>query len=327
MRLALLADIHGNLPALEAVLAALEALQPDHVVVDGDLINAVPFSGPVVECVRARPWTVVRGNHEFYYLDFGTERADPGCDDAARWGQLHWLVEHITPEQGAWLGLLPDDRTLYLPGTRPLRVTHGVPRRNRVGFSSRQTDEAIAAELHEVGEATLVSAHTHVQVDRHVAAAGDGAALDADPHRGGRDRLGAEGAQPRRWHVVNPGSVGLPLNGDVRAQFALLDSVSEAAERGGWQATMHRVAYDRRPALDAFTTSGMADAGGVITRLFYWELVTAEPELIHFYRWAYANGLDPDGGNGLTVNDVFARYAEATGRAAYIREHDPLYGK
>lgn len=321
MRLALLADIHGNLPALEAVLAVLEALQPDHVVVDGDLINAVPFSGPVVDRVRALPWTVVRGNHEFYYLDFGTERADPACDDAVRWGQLHWLVDHITPEQGAWLGLLPDDRTLYLPGTCPLRVTHGVPRRNRVGFNNRQTDESIAAELHEVGEATLVTAHTHVQVDRHVALRGDGAALDADPHRGG---LGADGAPPRCWHVINPGSVGLPLNGDVRAQFALLESVPEEVEPGGWRATMQQVAYDRRPALDAFAASGMAEAGGVITRLFYWELVTAKPELIYFYRWAYERGLNPDGAG---VNDTFAAYAEATGRAAYIREHDPLYSK
>jgi predicted phosphodiesterase len=324
MRLALLADIHGNLPALEAVLAALEPLQPDHVVVNGDLINVVPFSGPVVDRVRALPWTVVRGNHEFYYLDFGTERADPGCDDAVRWGQLHWLVEHLTPEQGAWLGLLPDDRTLYLPGTHPLRVTHGVPRRNRVGFNNRQPGESIAAELHEVGEPTLISAHTHVQVDRHVCEGGS-AAFDGDPHGSGLGGgLGADGALPRRWHVINPGSVGLPLNRDVRAQFALLDSVPEAEEPGGWKATMHRVDYDRRPALDAFAVSGMSQAGGVITRLFYWELVTAEPELIYFYRWAYANGLDPD---GPSVEEVFARYAEATGRAAYIQEHDPLNGK
>ena len=327
MRLALLADIHGNLPALEAVLAALEPLQPDHVIVNGDLINAVPFSGPVVDCVRALPWTVVRGNHEFYYLDFGTERAEPGCDDAVRWGQLHWLVDHLTPEQGAWLGLLPDDRTLYLPGTRPLRVTHGVPRRNRVGFNNRQPDESIAAELHEVGEPTLVSAHTHVQVDRHVHEGGDGAARDADPHGSRMGSLGGDGAQPRRWHVVNPGSVGLPLNGDVRAQFALLESAPEVQEPGGWQAAMHRIDYDRRPALDAYAASGMAEAGGVITRLFYWELVTAQPELIYFYRWALANGLDPDRGDSLSVNDVFARYAAATGRDAYVREHDPLYGK
>ena len=47
MRIAILADIHGNLHALEAVAAELERLQPDHVILDGDLINAVPFSPEV----------------------------------------------------------------------------------------------------------------------------------------------------------------------------------------------------------------------------------------------------------------------------------------
>ncbi len=72
MRVALLADIHGNLPAFLAVQAELARIQPDAVVVNGDLINAVPFSGEVVDAVRAQPWCIVRGNHEFYYLDFGT---------------------------------------------------------------------------------------------------------------------------------------------------------------------------------------------------------------------------------------------------------------
>ena len=87
---------------------------------------------------------------------------------------------------------------------------------------------------------------------------------------------------------------------------------------------MHQVDYDRRPALEAFAASGMADAGGVITRLFYWELVTALPELNYFYRWAYENGLNPD---GARVEEVFTRYTAASGRAAFIREHDPLYSK
>ena len=147
MRLAILADIHGNLPALEAVVEELERLQPDHVVVDGDLINAVPYSTEVIDFIRGQRWVVIRGNHEFYYLDFGTERAIPGCEDPDRWGQLHWLVENITPAQGQYLAMLPDDCTLYLPGTAPLRIVHGVPGRNRTGFYRSQADAAIAAEI------------------------------------------------------------------------------------------------------------------------------------------------------------------------------------
>lgn len=325
MRIALLADIHGNLPALDAVIAELEQLQPDQVVLDGDLINAVPFSPQVIDRVRTLDWVVVRGNHEFYYLDYGTERAAPDCDDAERWGQLHWLVERITPEQGLYLATLPDERTLYVPGTQPVRVAHGVPGRNRVGFYNEQPMEKIAAEIREIEEGTIISAHTHVQIDRHIHLPRDPVhALQSDPHvdlheAGSR----ANGSRRRHWHLVNPGSVGLPLDRDPRAQFAILESVGEDVERGGWQVTHHRVAYDRRPALEAYAETGMLEAGGVISTLFYWELVTAEPEIIYFYRWAYGNGHDPDCG----IRDIFRAYVDVTGRDRYVDERNPLHSR
>jgi predicted phosphodiesterase len=327
MRIAVLADIHGNLPALEAVLRRIEELQPDAVVVDGDLINAVPFSAEVIDRVRQLDGetnlAVVRGNHEFYYLDFGTERAAPGCDDPARWGQLHWLIQRISPEQATYMAMLPDERTLYFPGCRPVRVTHGVPGRNRVGFYNHQSEAAIAAELGDVGEETLISAHTHVPVNRRVRLAAD---VYADPHGSGRSRTGdadgdANGRGERYWHVINPGSVGLPLTGVPDAMFAMLESVPEFEERGGWRATHVRVPYDRRPALAAYRETGMWDEGGVITRLFYWELVSAEPEIVQFYRWARERGLNPD----LDIEGTFHAYVEDTGRDDYIRSIDPLY--
>ena len=183
MRLAILADIHGNLPALEAVLAALEQIQPDFVAVNGDLINGVPFSVEVVDRLRATDWAIVRGNHEFYLLDHGTERAVAGSDDAERWGQLHWLLARITPEQSAFLAMLPDERTFCFPGTQPLRMTHGLPGRNRVGLYRNQPEEKVAAELAGVPERTFVTAHTHVQIDRHVTwQPADGAELSTHPH-------------------------------------------------------------------------------------------------------------------------------------------------
>lgn len=322
MRLAILADIHGNLPALEAVLVELERLQPDAVLLDGDLINGVPFSCEVIDLVRTRAWTVVRGNHEFYYLDFGTARALPGADNSSRWGQLHWLVERITPAQGAYLALLPDDMTLYVPGAEPLRVAHGVPGRNRVGFYRAQSDAAIVAEIETVAERTLISAHTHVQIDRQVRRSGDASeAALRDPHGATEIHRRAPDAD-QQWHLINPGSVGLPLDGRPLAQFALLENVPAAVEPGGWQVTHITVPYDRRPALAAFRTSGMLEAGGAISELFYWEVITARPEIIPFFRWAYANGLDPDGDDMLAC---FAGYVAASGRRDYVRSVDPLY--
>ena len=325
MRIALLADIHGNLAALEAVMAELARLQPDHVVVNGDLINATPFSAEVIDVVRSQNWVVVRGNHEFYYLDFGTPRAVTGSEDATRWGQLHWLVERITPEQGAYLAMLPDERTLYIPGTQPIGVAHGVPGRNRVGFYSEQDEAVIAAELGRVHVPTFVSAHTHVQVDRHVSRPRhDAVNAETDPHmnlaRVGSRPKAARGDE-RHWHVINPGSVGLPLNGDPTAQFAVIDSVPQHEVAGGWRTTHFRIPYDRRATLEAFTTSGMAAAGGVMTQLFYWELVTAGAEIILFYRWARDHGYDAD----YDMAGAFRAYCEQTGRDQYVRARDPLF--
>jgi predicted phosphodiesterase len=325
-RIAILADIHGNLAALEAVMIELERLQPDYVVVNGDLINAAPFSAEVIDLVRAQDWVVVRGNHEFYYLDFGTPRAVDGSGDVARWGQLHWLVKRITPAQGAYLGMLPDERTLYIPGTQPVGIAHGVPGRNRVGFYNEQPAAAIAAELERVHVPTFISAHTHVQVDRQISLVDpDRVDAFADPHEDHSQDAAAQNGQvhrrARHWHVINPGSVGLPLNGDARAQFAVIESVSEREVAGGWRASHLRVAYDRRATLAAYSSTGMAQAGGVISQLFYWELVTAESEIVLFYRWARAHGYDADHDMVAT----FQAYCRLTGRDDYVRARDPLY--
>jgi predicted phosphodiesterase len=315
-RIAVLADIHGNLPALEAVIEALERLQPDLVLLNGDLINCVPFSAQVIDRVRSQDWAVVRGNHEFYYLNFGTERAPSDSQDPLRWGQLHWLVEQISSTQGRYLALLPDERTLYLPGLQPIGMAHGVPGNNRVGFYNELPDAQVAEKLHQVTPRTFISAHTHVQVDRHIYRQMAEALTPTSNLTSIHEK-----ARLRHWHLINPGSIGLPLNGNPQAQFALLEAVSEEKQPGGWQVTFQHVPYDRRPALAAYHESGMAVAGGVMATLFYWQLVSARPEVNYFFRWAKSNGLNPD----QAINDAFYAYVFATGRDRFIRDHDPLY--
>jgi hypothetical protein len=217
------------------------------------------------------------------------------------------------------LAALPDDLTLYYAQTQPLRVAHGVPGRNRVGFYNEQAATAIAQEIQFVQEKTLISAHTHVQIDRNVSMLPPQEEdLLADPHG---NRRGRSNERSRTWHVINPGSVGLPLNGNPGAQFAVVESVPESESPGGWKATHYSVPYDRRPTLEGFSTTGMLDAGGVITELFYWELVMAGPEIIRFYRWSRSNGHEPD----QDLDSAFAAYVAESGRREFVRQHDPLY--
>jgi len=330
MQIALLADIHGNMPAFEAVLRELESIQPDYLLINGDLINGIPFSAAVIDLVRRhQDWVVVRGNHEFYYLDFGTARAAEDSNDPERWGQLHWLVEQITPAQGDYLALLPDERTLYLHNTQPVRVAHGVPGHNRVGFYNGQAVEEIANEIQMVAETTLISAHTHVQIDRHIywdvsrqqVLQHDLHGSDAfPPLQDSHDIPNPHQEAHRYWHLINPGSVGLPLNGRPTAQYALLEPVPTTESPSGWRVTHRETMYDRRAALQAFHDSGMLTAGGVISELFYWEVITAEAEIIFFYRWAWESGQDPD----RSIRDAFQAYCKTTGRDQYVRQRNPL---
>ncbi len=339
MRLAVLADIHGNLPALQAVLAELERLQPDYVILDGDLINPMPFNNDVVDIVRASDWAVVRGNHEFYLLDYGTERSPRGSDDSERWGSLHWLVKQIGPAQANYLAALPDEIGLCFPGVQPIRAAHGVPGRNRVGFYQTMPPEKVIPAIEAIEERNIISAHTHVQVDRHLYKP---ASVDplTDPHEShaafeGGNAAQASGSAPaspfpsadqqrewsRHWHLMNPGSIGLPLNGDPAAQFALMESVPDSEQPGGWKVLHQQVPYDRGPVLEAFFSAGLLEAGGVIAKLFYWELVTAEPEIINYFRWCWSNGHDPDAAD---IRQSFADYSDATGRDQYVDQRDPL---
>ncbi|MEM7128979.1 MAG: metallophosphoesterase [Chloroflexota bacterium] len=336
MRIAILADVHGNLAALHAVVEELERVDPapDHIVVNGDLINGTPLSSEVIDYIRKQDWIVVRGNHEFYYLDYGTERAPADYEDAMRWGQLHWLIEQITFEQGSYLALLPDERTFYIPNTEPIRIAHGVPGNNRIGFAPHQPSEEIVPKISHVPENVLITAHSHVQFDRYILTdfdrSDDGnetrsASIDArNPSRHGRffDTLNHQISLANLWwHLINPGSVGLPLNGNINAQFVLLDSHSRQRYPDGWKASHCQVPYDRRPVLDSFHSSGMLQAGGTISLLFYWELCTAEPEIIHFYRWAIKNGYQPD----ADMTKTFHAYVNATGRDSYVKEQDPCH--
>ncbi len=89
-KIAVLADIHGNLPALEAVLADIDAQRPDEVLVGGDLVGRGPQGSAVVRCIRERGWRAVRGNHEDYLLGFRRagwdvlflDRLEPGMGGA-----------------------------------------------------------------------------------------------------------------------------------------------------------------------------------------------------------------------------------------------------
>ncbi len=249
-RIAVLADIHGNMPALEAVIDDVAGQAVDEVLVGGDLVGRGPEGSRVVKRVRELGWATIGGNHEDYLLGFRRREVPDEWLEAEEWAAARWMAAELDDDDVAWLEKLPF--SIARPG---LRVVHGTPETNREGIGPWTGDEELADHLAAVDESVLVCAHTHRPLLR-----------EADAGL-----------------VVNVGAVGLPFNRDHRAQYAILANGGGAH---GWQAELRQVAYDRSLIFEIYQASGFLAAGGVTARLLRLELEHASPILVPFLEWA-----------------------------------------
>jgi diadenosine tetraphosphatase ApaH/serine/threonine PP2A family protein phosphatase len=194
--LALLYDVHGNLPALEAVLADAEAAGAERYLLGGDYALFGAWPAETVARLRELDATWIRGN-----VDRWTARSDDAPDEIA--GAIAACREALGAELVAELAGL--DEEVVLDG---VRYCHASPLSDVDGFPEDDPgrDEELLAGA---AEARVVFGHTHIQFAR-------------------RSPAGPE--------LVNPGSVGIPLDGDHRAAFALVPP--------GGDVEMRRVNYD-----------------------------------------------------------------------------------
>jgi predicted phosphodiesterase len=215
VRIAVLSDVHGNLPALEAVL---EALRPyDAVWQLGDVVGYGPQPDEVVALLESENAIGVRGNHDSAAI--GDLDTDAFNDDAKF--AVEWTAERIKPATRQWLAALPL-RTV----DKPFTLVHGSPRDPTWEYVY---SAAIAkANLAAFDTQHCLVGHTHVPL------------VFRERKGGGVETVTAkEGAAMRldgARMIVNPGSVGQPRDGDPRACGMILDTAAQTVE---W----HRVEY------------------------------------------------------------------------------------
>jgi len=189
MRLALLADIHGNLPALEAVLHDVDVVGADQVWVAGDLVGYNPWPNEVIQVLKDRKVRAIRGNHDRAALTGDTSWFNDVAAQAIRWTRIV-----LTPASVGYLKFLEDRSRVTLPhGT--VAMYHGSPRNDDEYVMPWAVDEVLVrmARAHFV-----VLGHTHVPM----------------------------AFSSRFGTLVNPGSVGQPRDRDPRAAWALLDTAT-----------------------------------------------------------------------------------------------------
>jgi predicted phosphodiesterase len=214
MRVAVLADIHGNLPALEAVLRDVEASGADVIVLDGDLADG-PMPAATVERLEALGERAIwlRGNTDRGLVEaFDGVFKPSGLAANPPDAYFSWCAAHIGREHRDRLADLPFSVTLAVDGLGPVAFCHATARDDNEFILVDSPLEHYRAAFADLPEPTVVVGHTHMPFDRL-----------ADTRR-----------------VINPGSVGLPY-GHAGASWALL----------GPDVVLRRTNYDPAAAAEA----------------------------------------------------------------------------
>ena len=225
MRILLLSDIHGNIDALDAVLAHLEraSWRPHRTFVMGDLVDYGPAPTAVIKWARRSADEIVCGNHD-HAAGTGED-----CRSAPLFHPLAVITrEHFRARADAstlsWLAELPHSATVIVENER-WQLVHATPRDPLFEYVPATASEEIwtsAIRPRQLGITSLLIGHSHEPLIRTI----DGIV------------------------VVNPGSVGLPKDGDARASY------------GTWEDghfALHRVEYDTESAVRRYRHMAIPD--------------------------------------------------------------------
>lgn len=221
-RIAVLADVHGNLPALEAVLADVEREGVDQIVLAGDLADG-PFPGETLRRVAAlgRRALCLRGNGDRWLAEARAGRfrhPDPATDAI-----LQWSAGRLSAAQAGWLAALPLTARVEVEGRGAVDLCHATARSDNEMFLVDGSHAQAAAAFAGLDAGTIVAGHCHMPFDRLI----------------GRRRL------------VNAGSVGMPY-GHAGASWALV----------GRDVVLRRTDYDAEAAAARIMATSMPGAEG-----------------------------------------------------------------
>lgn len=252
MKIAILSDIHGNLPALQAVAEHIETWRPDRVVVSGDIVNRGPSSAACWDFIevrqhsvgwRAMEWRAMYGNHEGYVLaytrpDFDLSRLTP---------MSYWTLRQLNARV-ARLADLPETLSFSADGWE-VRARHASMLGERDGIHQHTPNEQVRQQI-APAPTVFCTGHTHKPFIRQV----------------------------DNTLVVNAGSVGTPCDDDTCASYAQV-----VWHKGHWQAEIIRVAYDREQTNRDMQTSGFLDTEP-FALIIYHEWRTAHDMVIPYWQ-------------------------------------------
>ncbi len=236
MRVAVIADVHANMFALEAVARRIEDIAPDELWCAGDLVGYNAQPSDVLAWVRENATVVVAGNHD---VDIVTRAAQTGTNNAARQAQA-WTRDQLDDAERDYLASLP----YHHVSADGLELAHGCYLNSHY-FTGYVTWTMLRANLDALasrGQCKVgVCGHTHQPMIGYLKSEG----VTTMPT--GEVCTWPENADAV---LINPGSVGQPRDRDPRAAFALIDTTERTVE-------LHRCDYDVAAAQSAIERAGL----------------------------------------------------------------------
>ena len=284
MQIAVLADIHGNLPALEAVAADLERLNPDLVFVAGDFQNRGPNPREVTQFVAQSGWTLLRGNHEDYVIRQSQKSGNLNVTDPYNWLPARWTAD-LTSDFVESIKQLPIATTLLGPDNVSIVVAHGSPRSNNEGFFPTTTEAKAREMIGNDPPGLLCVGHSHLPFVRQV----------------------------NSTLLVNVGAVGFPFDGDRRASFGLI-----TWDRDRWTVEIWRVEYAIEKVLEEFERVNFYQGAGPLSQLIRRELESARPHLTPF-EYLFGEPLRAGKLSILKAVDIYLEMSQAEIEEQFLR--------
>jgi putative phosphoesterase len=221
MRIAAIYDIHGNLPALEAVLGEIRAAKVDRIVVGGDVLPG-PMPAEALQCLQALeiPTQYIYGNCETAVLQQMTGEEPRGVPKTFR-PIIEWTAQQVSERDRRWMAEWPKTLGIAHPELGAVLFCHATPRNENENFTRLTPEEKLAPIFATAGTDIVVCGHTHMQFDRKIG----------------------------RVRVVNAGSVGMPW-GEPGAYWLLL----------GPRVELRRTMYDFAAAAERVRRSNYPQA-------------------------------------------------------------------
>lgn len=226
MKIALIGDVHANLPALDAVLSDAHKRGVEAIWNVGDLVGYGAFPDEVVKVLQQENVLSIIGNYDVKVLKVKEKKDEwKTKTPPEKWFAFNWAYDKLSEPSREYLGSLPEEKRFEIEGKNIL-LTHGSPASNEESIKTETPDERLKELLDMANANMIISGHSHQLLKKKFSGV---------------------------W-FINPGSVGRPDDGDPRASYAIMQ-----IRYRFFQLRHYRVEYDVEKAVSAIRDSNLPE--------------------------------------------------------------------